>query len=501
MPKSPSTRAGKQAPSEVQPSQAPASEVQIALARRASLIASLVLYAIFQVLWIAVTPIKMQSVADCLPNGDSRPILVGIGPDEPQHYLYILSIAETGRIPRPLSSLRRSPDEFISHESQHPPLFYLIAAGLRNLVQPMGDRAVWFALRGLGAVLGALAICLISWAAWIAFPDRPFVGLATPPFLAMLPMFDYMTSQLSNFPLEIAFTSAGWLLLVMLARGKRRLDVKSGGLLALLFGLAAATRQTSAMWIPAVALVFVFVIKNGSPVARRDALAGAALFAAIYLVFALPWFLYTKETYGAFMFRSDYRPMLGNISLGQWLADPSQAINVPNMPNRPHCTVLETAMRYTSTSWVPFWLVQFLIPTFFGSLDSFQSVFLIGTVAALLLLFRHWSDVRHSANTTADPPGRLLIWASFVSVAVAVALVLQQQMLVDIEMFLYAGRYILSMVAAGSFLLLFALSTLRINSFRTAIVGAAIVAAAMLLLDGWTYNVIHVFYTVGAPGL
>jgi hypothetical protein len=343
------------------------------------LIASLIVYAFFQVLWVTVTPLKMQSVGNSLRYGDVRPILVGTGPDEPQHYLYVLSVAESGHIPRPLPRMRRSASEFVSAEAQHPPLFYVIAAGLRNMVLPMGDKFVWYTLRGFGTLCGALAIWLISRMALIAFPDRPFIGIAMPPFLAFLPMYDYMTSELSNFPLELLFTSSGLLLLVMLARGRTQLNFASCSLLGLLFGLAAITRQTSSMWIPAVVIVLVFVIRAAERDMRRHAIVGALAFLAIYAMFALPWFAYMKLSYGALFFRSDYRPLLGVLSLRQYLADPTQwtidpkSIPVPNMHNGVHCSVMMTVLWYASTFWTPVWITQYTDPRFFGSLAVFQS--------------------------------------------------------------------------------------------------------------------------------
>jgi len=470
-----------------------------ARARQISLIASLIVYLIFQVLWATVTPIKMQSVADSLPNGDTRQILVGTGPDEPQHYLYILSMAETGHIPRPLPELRRSPSEFISHEAQHPPLFYAIAAGIRNLLHPLGDRVVWYALRGFGVLCGALAIVLISQMAWVAFPDRPFIGIAMPPFLAMIPMFDYMTSELSNFPLELAFTSAGLLALVTIARGRSRLDVKSGALLAVWFGLAMATRQTSAMWLPAIALVLAYAIKTAPGTERPKAIAGAAVFVVAFAVFAIPWFAYMKANYGSFLFRSDFRPMLGNISLGQYLADSDKPIVVPNLAHTVDFSVMQIALWYMSTPWVPLWLAQFYIPSFFGQIEVFETPFFVLDVFVLLMLLRHWARNRNTGHP--DPVTRLLLWASFLSVAFGVALIVQQQLFIDIEMFLYAGRYCLSVVGAGSLLLLFAISTMMDGRLRQAVIGASVLAAVMLLFNAWTYSMILAFYTHGIPGL
>ena len=477
-----------------EPTDSTESDIGLVRMWRISLIASLLIYAFLQVLWITVTPLSQVEIAGRLPDGRSATMLVGTGPDETEHYLYILSIAETGRIPRPNPAMRRSPADFISHEAQHPPLYYLCAAAIRNLVQPMGDVAVWYTLRAVGAVLGAIAIWLISRAALIAFPNRPLIAVATPPVLAMLPMYDYMTSELSNFPLELVFTSCGWLILVTVIRGRRPLNLESGVLLALWFGLAAMTRQTSSMWMPAVAIVLFYVIKQAKSANRGQALAGLAAFALVYAAFALPWYVYMKDSYGAFLFRSDFRPMLAHISLGAYLANSTQPLVVPNMPHAVHCSALDTVLWYVTTGWIPYWIAQFGIPAWFGTPEAFQSIFLIIDGAVLLLLFRHWSVNRHSDTPERDPAGQVLLWACACSIAVTVLLVLQQQFLVDIEMFLYYGRYGLSVVAASSLLLLFALSTLTGRSTRGVVAGAVVVALVMLLFNGWTYSLIHGFY-------
>jgi hypothetical protein len=114
--------------------------------------------------------------------------------------------------------------------------------------------------------------------------------------------------------------------------------------------------------------------------------------------------------------------------------------------------------------------------------------------AVVLLVFRHWSMNRHGESPENDQAARILLWVSCVSVLLAIGLVLQQQFYVDVEMVLYSGRYFLSVIAAGSVIILFSVSTVVGKSLRAVIIACAALAIVMLLFDAWTYSLLNQFY-------
>ncbi len=468
---------------------------------RISLTLSLAAYFILQFFWITVTPLREQSLPNSLPNHSTKPILLGTGPDESEHFLYILSVANNGQLPPPTIEWRRSAAEYVSHEGQHPPLFYIIAAGIYKLFRPLGESAVWYALRIFGTMLGAVTIVVISIAAQKAFPDRPFIGLATPPFLAFLPIFSYMTATLSNLPLEMVITSVAWLLLVEIVRGKRTLDLRSGLILGALFGVALIVRVTTLLWAPAVAMILIWAAMRTPSVGTTRAFGGVVVCALVAGICLAPWLIHMKATYGAMFFRSDYRPLLYNDSLWHWITNPDEKVQVFGTEHFMSMPPRTIALWYCSTSWLPFWLAQAL-PNYSAIAGAVQAIFVIIDVMVAVLLFLNWSNARRTGEAS-DPAGRVLLWACGVAIAVSVLSVLQQQLFVDGIIIAYAGRYTVSVLAASSLLFLFAISTRLKPGLRSATVATVALAVLMLAFNIWSIALIHQFYLplpVSSPG-
>lgn len=451
--------------------------------RRWLLGAVLAIYAVLQFFYIITTPLQRVTLPDNMPQGQSQSLLVGLGPDESEHFLYVLSVADGRALPMPDPSHRTSPRQYVTYQAQHPPLFYALAALLYRACAGFPPIAVWYLLRALCAVCGGIVILLTAEATRLSFPDRPLFALAAAPCVAFLPMFGYMTATLSNEPLEMVFGAAAWLQIVRLARGRTPYTVASGVLLGVTLGLAALTRLTSLLWLPAVLLI-------GWHCARREAgirkaaplLAGAGCF----LLLLAPWLAYTEMTFGTIAFRSVSRPLIHG-TLSQFLLDPYFT---------PY--LMLTALWDSSTAWCPFWLARFGLPGGRGGALFWQALFLLLNIFLLLTLIRNGIRPRRDAEAR-DPVGRLLVWAAFCAVAFSVLVLFEQCLFTDWQVMNYGGRYLAAAMPARTLLLLTACAAWTRPGLRSARVAAAVLAALLLLSSVYTLSLLRQFYARHPP--
>ena len=462
---------------------------------RLLLAAVLLLYACVQFFAIAVTPLQRVALPDNMPQGRPQTVLVGLGPDEREHFLYILSLADGGALPMPDPAHRTSPRQYVTYQAQHPPLFYALAALVYEASSGLPPAAVWYLLRALCALCGAAVIVLAAEAARLSFPERPFFALAAAPCVAFLPMFGYMTANLSNEPLGMVFGAAAWLQLVRLARGRTPYTVRAGALLGLTLGLAALTRLTALLWLPAAALVLWHCVRRIPPPRRAAQALGPLLVgAACFLALLAPWLLHNEATFGTALVRSYHRPLLGSSTLAQFV---SGSYFTPYL--------MLTALWDSSTAWCPFWLVQFVLPGGPNAAPLWQMPFLLLNVSLLLALaWNGWRSRRAGAAPPGggqggqkggqDAAGRLLLWAAFCAVAFCVLVLFQQCVFVDWQVMDYAGRYLAAATPASALLLLAACAGLFRPSQRAARVAAALLAAVLLASDLCTIGLVHQFY-------
>jgi hypothetical protein len=163
----------------------------------------------------------------------------------------------------------------------HPPLFYLAAAALRAAGAPL--RLVPF-LSGLGMAWLAFGL------ARRAFPEEPRTAAFAALVAGFLPLNVYASAYVSNEPL-FAFLTGASLLAAGGACLAPRASARQLALLALLLGLAAATKYTALLTGPIVlaAVGLKLSAAEGAGVRRTavacgGALAGAALLSGgIYL--------------------------------------------------------------------------------------------------------------------------------------------------------------------------------------------------------------------------
>ena len=450
----------------------------------------LILYACVQVLYITTTPFQMVMLPENLPHSSTQTasqeiLLVGIGPDEAAHFLYILSLAQQGRLPAPDPTRRTSPQQYVTYQAQHPPLFYAVGAVLCKLAAGLPPLMIWNILRGFCAICGGIVILLAAEATRASFPDRPFLALALVPAIAFLPIFGYMTATLSNEPLEMVFGAWVWLQLARLARKKTPYTVSSCAFLGLTLGLAALSRFTALLWLPAVVIVLLYCARRSrhlEAASQQRALAPLLAFTLCFGLLIAPWLIRNQLVFGSPIIRAEYRPMLQNISVLQFLFSPA------------FFSILgQTALWYTSTSWFPFWLTQFDLPGGLPAARLWQSIFLALNALVLFFLLQHRLQVRRRPETQ-DSAGRVLLWAAFSAVAFCVLILLQQQLFSDWQVVFYGGRYLAAAAPASLLLLLTALSTRLPHSGRRLKVAAAGVAVLMLAFDLYTIGLLRHYY-------
>jgi len=457
-------------------------------------------YALLQLVYLTATPIQSMTLPDHLPPqypsvAAAQTIPVGIGPDEKEHFLYILSLAERGAIPRPTPSYRTSPDQFVSYEAQQPPLFYGICAVLVRLIPAASHEGalarLWYPLRGLCTLFGVGVILLAARAAQIAFPDRPLVVVGTPFVVALTPMLGQMMGCLSNEPLAMLFTAWAWLQIARLIRSDTPLSLRDGTLLGLALGLACETRLTAVMWLPSAALTLIFAARRG-----KGGFAGIAAFCAVFAVLLAPWLLYNQMSYGTPFLRPFDRPLFAYGSFADFAGN---GILPPHAPML--VTPRSTLLWYASTAWFPYWLVQFYLPGFPQAGPAWQSLCLLVDVAVLLLLFLHASRAQRERSPGVPDSRRVLLWAAGLAVVTCGIALLQQQFQSDWNVINSAGRYLVAAVPASALLFTFALSTAREKlggatvTLKPSYGGAILLLVVMLLFDTAIALLVQRFYT------
>lgn len=456
---------------------------------RRLLVVVLLLYACVQCLYIRTTPLQRVMLPENLPQvsgqqGSRDVLLVGIGPDEAAHFLYILSLARQGALPVPKPSSRTAPQQYTTYQAQHPPLFYALAAVLYRMTARLPEAALWYLLRAFCAVCGGVVILLAAQAARLSFPDRPLLALAAAPIVAFLPIFGYMTATLSNEPLEMVFGAWAWLQLVRLARQQTPYNAASGALLGLTLGLAALSRFTALLWLPAIVIVLLHCARRGPRLglsASLRALSPLLTFALCFGLVIAPWLIHNQLAFGSPIIRAQYRPMLTTMSLLDFI-----------FGRIFFSTSLTTAFWYASTAWFPFWLTQYALPGGLAAARLWQGVCLALDGLVLLSLGVH--HLRARRRPEKDAAGRVLLWAAFSAVAFCVLTLLQQQLYSDWQVVFYGGRYLAAAAPAGILMLLMAISTWIRPSGRGLKAAALGIAALMLAFDLYTVFLIQQFY-------
>ncbi|WP_395089072.1 hypothetical protein [Armatimonas sp.] len=451
---------------------------------RVSLLGTLLLYFLLSWTYVAGTPVQELSLPDSVPQAQrSTPVVAGLGPDEKEYLIYVRSLAETGKLPRPTPEQRKSEAEFVCYQAQHPPLFFLLSVPLWKIFGSQGV-LFWTLWRGLCVLLGAIAIALAAKAARLVFPESKLVALSVPPLMAFVPIFGHLMGHVSNEPLAMVLGAWSWLQVVRICREGRVPTTKQSLWLGLALGLALLTRLTSAIWCLAaiVALGMVFKKRSLKPLAIALGLA---------MLMLAPWLLYNVTSYGKPLIRPFDNPLLAN---GATLADFFGAgIRPSGSPTQ--FTPLITVLFWAATGWTPFWLIGSLLPGSYDGMVQNAAYLLLVDLAIGLTLFWNASQVRRKLAPS-DPVIRAALWAAGSVLFFLVAVVLQQMLFVDWNVLQSCGRYFTAAAPLLVLLLLTALEavTRKLPPSAKLTVGG-IAALALFLASLHTTSLVRQFYT------
>ena len=263
-------------------------------------------------------------------------------PDEPWHYKYVESIALRGRLP----SLTET------HQAQHPPLYYALAAlwyrvGAIALREPALEHWVRF----LSTVMGIATLLLIFRMAQQFFPSRALPQVTTVAAAAFLPLFTYLSAVVNNDALNILLFTATLLLLV---RGcLEGFTVRRALWLGVLSGLGLLTKESA---LAAVALCLIVIFWDGR--ARRASPALIAKQLAVYVLSAALicawWFARNRWLFGSFFIHATAKEAQRDLAgvLATFMAQPGLLA----------WTLRQTLHRSLMSAFAPFWIVRGFLP-------------------------------------------------------------------------------------------------------------------------------------------
>ena len=251
------------------------------------------------------------------------------GPDENDHYTYAWIVANAGRLPLSpgLAAARSLPVTDGAALAHHPPLYYLLLAGVLTasgrddtvlaaaLNPAFGDpqqasRYLKFrhgsgqgegplrALRLVSVLLGAITLWLVHRLARVLCPAQPRIADLAALLIACLPMWSFLHGVLNSDVLATTLSAATTLALVRLLQADT-VRAAHGVRLGTLLGLAWLTKLTTLFLGVLTAAVFVVVFVRRRRVGRSgEVWRAAAWTASLTLLLAGWWFVRNQLLYG-----------------------------------------------------------------------------------------------------------------------------------------------------------------------------------------------------------
>jgi 4-amino-4-deoxy-L-arabinose transferase-like glycosyltransferase len=252
------------------------------------------------------------------------------GPDEPEHFAYILWVAEGRGFPPQGEAAWETP---VRQESGQPPFYYWLASLPLRLVDVEAPTAEyrpnphfpssapghipdnkniaihypdddtlqggWLALRlarGVSILFGVLLIVSVYLLARELFPERRFLAVASAALTAVIPQVLFISNVASNdIPAAAMGTLTLWLMVQLLQRGP---TFRDGFTLGLAFGLSALSKTGNLALALPVAAGFAWLFWQKNEV--RPQLLKAAVAAVVAALLAGGWwYLRSWVLYGS----------------------------------------------------------------------------------------------------------------------------------------------------------------------------------------------------------
>ncbi len=240
-------------------------------------------------------------------------------PDEPAHFNYIRTIAETGTLPvlqrgdydqEYLEKIKAAkfppamPIDTIRYESYQPPLYYLAATPVYLATRAGGLGVMVLALRLFSVALGVIVLLVAFRIVREIFPNDDLLALTTVGLMAIVPMHIAVSASISNdLAAELAIVLILWLAVKRIKNAvtEKRFVILGG----ILFGAALLTKTTA--YVPGVLLLVTSEIAGvqgsrgaGESLSRitHHAIRNTLYVFALALLIASPMFIRGALTYG-----------------------------------------------------------------------------------------------------------------------------------------------------------------------------------------------------------
>lgn len=382
--------------------------------------------------------------------------------DEPWHYAYIESLAMGKGLPSPKET----------HQAQHPPFYYAIAAVMRAAVGPfLNVEATKHAVRFVATLLGLCTLLLVYRLARLLAPGDPWLAIATPAMVAFLPMFTYITSVVNNDGAVVLCLTAFLLFLATFLRDGAERSLLAAGVA---LGLALLSKETAlAAWalLPAAVLWRFRAVGDPTRVGRKLAIA-----LGVPLILWIGWPLHNRLAWGTFFLHTTAKPEQQEI-LANLLAHPALFLQL----------IVQTIQATLTSFLAPQWILKHFV-----EMPTYRGVVIAGIALVVAGLVLGWRQAKEAPSWKIA-----FLWFCLAAEVLLVVGIFHYVLAVDYTA-IVAGRYLLPLVAVMA---LFASLALRawvrlVTRSARALTAVAILLWVLLLAGNvWFLQVTRTFYT------
>ncbi len=423
--------------------------------------------------WLSATPLQGIQLPDNLPASmASETHLYGLGPDEKEHQIYIESIAAGKGIPKPSPDRRNNPEQYVSYQAQHPPLFYAVAATVWKALGGATPSMRIMSIRWLCLLFGAISIWFSYCIVKLTFKQET-AGLVCAAVMAFTPMFGHMHGNISNEPMAMALVTAALYVGIQAKQTtKNQLYIIAGAL----FGLALVTRLTAGIWLPGLLMVTL---------SRASMKKSVLMLVPGIALPVLVWMLINQMTLGVPLIRTFHRPLLdASHSLGQLLGTGIQVQGAGVTLSAP--VIL---LWVGGCAAIPMWLMQFHMGI---DLVTWSSISILLSLAVLLINLDVVSKARRGMLPGVPAESIVVRLAGLLAIVLAVTGLLQQLLYSDWDVVFSTGRYSIAAALGGALVVTGVIERIKNSRIHTG--AAAVVIAALIAFDVFSVGTVRAFY-------